>query len=171
MNADHTETSNAIRDNGKRRVWILIAVWIVLIIQGGVDGIARYTDHDAFPTIAMPAFSAKNIGNDNKARVTRRHIEVIDSHGEAHTVKPEQLLQPMPVASAVATLDRLFQPSKEKDPGLSEEAIRYLEQQARRLDLNSEPTGLRLTWQRESFDTRTLERTPTGAPTIREVSW
>lgn len=153
------------------RVWFVIALWVILVLQGGVDILARTTGSNAFPTIAMPGFGAKNIGADGGARVTDRRIDVIDADGTLHKVTPEGLLAPMPTASAVFTLNRIFDPTADVAPELSAETIEYLKRQSEQLGLDGDPVGLRLVWQPEIFDIRTLQRTPAGEATVREVDW
>lgn len=162
------------RNNGKQRawrVWFLVALWIVLIVQGGVDGLSRLSGQDAFPTVAMPGFSASNVGTNGQSRVTERQIYVIDASGTSHSITPAKLLEPMPVASAAATLDRIFKPSAKVAPALATETVQYLRGQAERLTLSTDPVGLRLVWQPELLDTRTLQTRPASEATVREVTW
>lgn len=153
------------------RVWVVIALWCGLALQGAADIVIRQSGHNAFPTIAMPGFGAKNIGTDGRAKVTARTIDVIGADGTQHAVAPEELLAPMPVASAISTLDEIFEPSAEGAPELSADTVNYLKRQTELLDSPSEAVGLRLVWQPELFDIQSLERVPSGTATVREVKW
>lgn len=132
---------------------------------------SRIYGDEAFPAIVMPSFGVRMVGTDNVARVTDRQIQVIDANGTSHSVAPETLLAPMPVASAISTLDRIFEPSAKAGPELPPDTVDYLRRQAEQLHLDSAPVRLRLVWQPENFDVRSMQRTPAGEAKVREVKW
>lgn len=168
--SDHKASINSQRQSNSR-VWIVLALCAFLVVQGAGDIFARTAGGNAFPTIAMPGFGAKSVGTDGRAKATDRIIEVIDADGTSHEVTAETLLAPMPTASAVSTLNRIFDPAAKVAPGLTASTVEYLKKQTQRLDPVRNAVGLRLTWQPETFNIETLERAPMGPPTVREVSW
>lgn len=168
------------------RVWLILALWIFLLVQGAVVALSRYTGTEAYPMIAMPGFNASDIGANGQARVTERKIEVIDANGGLHSVTATALLAPMPTNPANATLDRIAgqwkkdrrqtqsadsNPRVTLSPALSAETTDYLKRQTEQLALNPRPIGLRIVWQPETLDMRSLQRTPAGEPTVWEVRW
>lgn len=154
-----------------RRIWIIAALCVFLAIQCAVDVLARHSGRYAYPTVAMPGFGAGQVESGGRGRVTEREIQVIDAQGTLHSVTPDALLSPMPFTSAIATLDRIFAPSSDAAPVLGVEAVEYLKLQTEQLNMNADPVGLRFTWQPEFLDLNSLQRTPAGDATVREVAW
>lgn len=154
-----------------RRVWIVVALWVVLVMQFAVDTVSTLVSSEPFPTITMPAFSAERIDRDGTARVTTRTIEVIGSDGSLHDVEAAELLAPLYAVPAAITLDRLLKPTDGVVPDLSDESREWLRVQTERLSVTGQPVGLRVTWQPEVLDLRTSTKTAAADQTIREVRW
>lgn len=119
----------------------------------------------------MPGFGAKSVGADGRAKVTARTIEILSADGSNRPVAAEELLAPMPVASAISTLDEIFKPSAPESPLLAGNTIDYLRRQAESLNLPGTAVGLRLSWQPELFNIQSFNRVSSGAATVREVRW
>jgi hypothetical protein len=154
-----------------RRVWIVVGLWVVLVMQFGVDTVSTLISSEPFPTITMPAFSAERVGRDGTARITTRTIEVIGSDGSSHVVEASALLSPLYSVPAGATLDRLLKPTQGTDPDLSDQSLEWLRRQAEQLAVTAQPAGLRVKWEPEVLDLRTLTKTGAADPTVREVRW
>lgn len=153
------------------RVWLIVGVWAFLLVQGATDQISRAHGHGIFPTIAMPGFSAKNVGTDGRARITEREIQVIGADGRLRPVEVDQLMAPLNSSSAVATLDRIFDPKAKGPPEFSPETVDFLRRQTEQLHSGADPVGLRIAWQPTILDIHSLDKTPEGEPTVREVRW
>lgn len=156
---------------GMWRVWLIAVLWALLVAQFAVD--TRYTSagRAAFPTITMPVFSAENVGADGRARVTVRTVQVINRDGTGQTVGVAELLAPLHSGPASLTLDRLLKSSVDVAPEPTHETVEWLKAQTERLGLTPDPVGLRVVWQPVVLDIRTLEWTPVGQATVREVRW
>lgn len=153
------------------RVWIVVALWVVLVVQFAVDTVSTLVSSEPFPTVTMPAFSAERIARDGTARVTTRTVEVIGSDGSIRVVQAAELLEPLYSVPAGLTLDRLLKPNEGVEPYLSVEAIEWLRRQAEQLEVPAETAGLRVIWQPEILDLRAAIKTPDAEPTVREVHW
>lgn len=154
-----------------RRLWIIVGLWAVLVMQFAVDTVSTLVSSEPFPTITMPAFSAERIDRDGTARITTRTIEVIGSDGSLHDVEAADLLSPLYAVPAATTLDRLLKPTYGVVPRLSDESLEWLRVQAEGLAVTARPVGLRVTWQPEVLDLRTLTKNAAADPTTREVRW
>ncbi|GAA1691018.1 hypothetical protein MMUR_55350 [Mycolicibacterium murale] len=152
-------------------MWLVISLWVVLLAQGVVDGVARTSGNYAFPTVAMPGFGAGNVSDDGLGRGVKRSIQIIGADGTAFPVSADELLAPMPASSASFTIDRILAPTQNIAPSLPPETVDYLEYQARRLKPGADPVGLLVEWQPETINLATLQQTSSDSPTIREVSW
>jgi hypothetical protein len=156
---------------GAWRVWLIVALWALLVIQLAVHPLSPLAERKPYPTITMPAFGAANVGTDGRARVTERTVEVINRDGTVHTVSAAALLAPLHSGPASLTLDRLLKPSADGAPEPAHETVEWLKSQTTRLALTPDPVGLRVIWQPVTLDIRTLKRTPAGEATVREVRW
>jgi hypothetical protein len=148
---------------GRWRVWLIAALWAVLIAQFAIAGRAAY------PVITMPDFSAESVGAHGLARVVQRRIDIIDQDGSVRPVGVAALFAPLHAGPASLTLDRLLEPPKGSQP--APQTVEWLKAQTVRLGLTPNPVGLRVVWQQAIFDSGTRRSTPTGEATIREVRW
>jgi hypothetical protein len=119
----------------------------------------------------MPAFSAEHVGTDGRARITVRTIQVVDRDGTRHTVGAAQLLAPLHSGPASLTVDRLLKSSGDGGSEPTHETVQWLKAQTERLGLTPDPVGLRVVWQQVVLDMHTVEWTPTGETTVRELHW
>ena len=117
----------------------------------------------------MPAFSAEKVGQDGHARVTERSVQIIRKDQTTRTVEVSALLSPLYSAPAGLTLDRLLKADADAASTLRPATIGYLQTQAKRLDPGA--VGLRIVWQPEDLNIRTLDAEPFGAAKVREVHW
>ncbi|GFG55743.1 hypothetical protein CQY20_08140 [Mycolicibacterium agri] len=153
-----------------RRVWVIVTLWGLLVVQYAADTFATSAGREAFPTVTMPTFSAASIGDDGSARVVERTVQVIGRDGTVKPVGVAALLAPLHSGPASLTLDRLLKPSADgAEP--SRETVDWLKHQTLRLAITSDPIGLRVVWQPAVVDLRAMTRTPAGPPTVREVWW
>ena len=153
------------------RVWLLVGIFAFLLVQGAVDGISRSADYNIYPTVAMPGFSAKNVGSDGFARITKQRVQLIGVDQSLTEVGADQLLAPLNSASAVATLDRIFAPKATKAPSLSTEAVQWLRTQSEKTNESLNPIGVRVEWQPMLLNIKTANTTPAGPAIVREVRW
>jgi hypothetical protein len=173
MNASSSSRDETATREGPRtwRVWLIVALWVVLVAQFVVDTLATSAGQEPYPTITMPAFSAANVGTDGRARVTERTVQVINRDGTVQPVSVAALLAPLHSGPASLTLDRLLKPSSEVAPEPTHETVDYLKAKTERFASTPDPVGLRVVWQPAILDTRTLTKTLTGPATVREVRW
>jgi hypothetical protein len=150
---------------------LIVALWVFLIAQFAVDTVSTLAGHEPFPTITMPAFSARSVEADARAQVTERTIQITSRDGTVHTVDEAALLAPLYSVPATATIDRLLKPSADVAPQPTQATIQYLKSQSERLGLASDPVALRVIWQPSVLDLRTLTVTPAGHAIVREVQW
>jgi hypothetical protein len=148
---------------GRWRVWLIAALWVVLIAQFAIAGRAAY------PAVTMPDFSAENVGAHGLAHVVQRRVDIVDGDGSLRPVGVAALFAPLHAGPASLTLDRLLEPSRVPQP--EPETVEWLKAQTIRLGLTPNPVGLRVVWQPMVFDSRTRRSTPAGEATVREVRW
>lgn len=153
------------------RVWLIVALWPLLVAQFAVDTAYTSVGRPPYPTITMPDFRADDVGTDGRSRITERTIEVINRDGSVQPIYAAKLLAPLHSGPASVTLDRLLKPSGDVAPELDQATVEWLKAQTLRLGLTPAPLGVRVVWQPVILDVRTLKRTPAGTATVREVRW
>jgi len=146
----------------RRRLWIVIGLALLLVVQGVIDWRTR---PEAFPTISMPKFA----GAPDPSGVrydTVAVVRVVYADGSETAPSPRALTDPLPPTE----LQYLLGPDAASPP-LTAEAAGWLRDRARAVGDGAEPVMLEVAWQRMRVDVRAVAMTPDGPPAVRTVSW
>jgi hypothetical protein len=151
-----------------RRVWIAIALLVVLLVQGAYTLLAA---REPFPSVSMPSFAVPTLSRTGHIDLAETKIEIQYSDGTGRTILPERFMAPMDISESRFTIDYLFRPDDADAPVLKPATIEWMKKRAEALSASKQPVGLEFSWRPIDLDVDAVMGTPIGPPVVREVTW